>query len=277
MKCNRMGEVLEAVIDAVGYAGIDPGFERNPGVGRAEQLQDKFRQSDRRLAEGLGVTPAPPRPAAPDQPEVQPVSSVLSLDLYEPPAVATRLERTLQAIDGVHSDGDLPLISVLPWSREGDAVSRVGEMIGIPPTGDTPELTLAHEVGHQLDWLLRDEHGTDMTDLKAVIADTTQFRAIRAWLQEAHDALQETPDDEAVKSFAATCAYLLRDREMVARAYAQYVAWRSGDAALLSQIDDDLGADSALVSLRQWLYAEFLPIALQFDMLFERVGWLTRT
>lgn len=86
MKCNRMGEVLEAVIDAVGYAGIDPGFERNPGVGRAEQLQDKFRQSDRRLAEGLGVTPAPPRPAAPDQPEVQPVSSVLSLDLYEPPA-----------------------------------------------------------------------------------------------------------------------------------------------------------------------------------------------
>ena len=95
----------------------------------------------------------------------------------------------------MHSDGDLPLISVLPWSREGDAVSRVGEMIGIPPTGDTPELTLAHEVGHQLDWLLRDEHGTDMTDLKAVIADTTQFRAIRAWLQEAHDALQETPDE----------------------------------------------------------------------------------
>ena len=79
------------------------------------------------------------------------------------------------------------------------------------------------------------------------------------------------------QSFADTCAYLLRDREMVARAYAQYVAWRSGDAALLSQIDDDLGADSALVSLRQWPYAEFLPIALQFDMLFERVGWLTRT
>ena len=56
-----------------------------------------------------------------------------------------------------------------------------------------------------------------------------------------------------------------------------YVAWRSGDAALLSQIDEDLGADSDLVSLRQWPYAEFLPIALQFDMLFERVGWLKRT
>lgn len=34
---------------------------------------------------------------------------------------------------------------------------------------------------------------------------------------------------------------------------------------------------SDLVSLRQWPYAEFLPIALQFDMLFERVGWLKRT
>ncbi len=41
--------------------------------------------------------------------------------------------------------------------------------------------------------------------------------------------------------------------------------------------DDDLGDDSDLVSLRQWPYAEFLPIALQFDMLFERVGWLKRT
>jgi len=57
----------------------------------------------------------------------------------------------------------------------------------------------------------------------------------------------------------------------------QYVAWRSGDAALLSQIDDELGDDSALVQLRQWPYAEFLPIALQFDMLFERVGWLKGT
>lgn len=34
---------------------------------------------------------------------------------------------------------------------------------------------------------------------------------------------------------------------------------------------------SVPASLRQWPYAEFLPIALQFDMLFERVGWLKRT
>ena len=69
-----------------------------------------------------------------------------------------------------------------------------------------------------------------MTDLLsiAVIADTMQFREIRAWLQEANDELRASPDDKVMKALAATCAYLIRDDEMVARAYGQYIAWRSG-------------------------------------------------
>ena len=47
-------------------------------------------------------------------------------------------------------------------------------------------------------------------------------------LQEAYDALRELPDDKALKALAATCAYLLSDEEMVARAYAQYVAGAPG-------------------------------------------------
>ena len=227
---------------------------------------------DRRLAEGLGVTPAPPRPLALDQTEVQPVSAALTLESYqeEAPAVAARLERTLQAIDQVHSDGELPPIPVLPTSRDGDAVSVPGDLIGVDPADPTPELSLAHEVGHQLDWLLRGE-GADMADLIAVISDTTQSRRLRDLRDDAEDAgktdllaLLDEIDD-------------IYDHEKFARAYAQYIAWRSGDEPLLSQIDADLAADSYIVPLRQWPYAEFLPIALQFDMLFERVGWLKRT
>lgn len=260
----------------VGYAGIDPGFERNPGVGRAEQLQDKFRQSDRRLAEGLGVTPTPPRPAASGQPAAQPTSAALSLEPYAQtaPEVAARLERTLRAIDGVHNDGDLPQMPVSTVSLDGVALSVPGKLIGVDPAGDTPELTLAHEVAHQLRWLLR-ERGTDMADLLAVMSDTGRIRDIRAMIQDAKDDYEKTQDAD-MEVLVGLLAYLQDPEEMFVRGYAQYVAWRSGDEALLSQIDAEL-AGSFIVQRRQWPYAEFLPIALQFDMLFERVGWLTRT
>ena len=146
----------------------------------------------------------------------------------------------------------------------------LGDLIGVDPADPTPELSLAHEVGHQLDWLLRGE-GADMADLIAVISDTTQSRRLRDLRDDAEDAgktdllaLLDEIDD-------------IYDREKFARAYAQYVAWRSGDETLLSQIDAALADDLYIASLRQWPYAEFLPIALQFDMLFERVGWLKRT
>ena len=263
----------------VGYAGIDPGFERSPGVGRARQLEDKFRQSDRRLAEGLGVTPTPARPAAPDQPAVQLVSAAFSLEPYEQtaPKVAARLERTLQAIDEVHSDGDLPQMPVITGSVEGSAgMASLGVLVGVDPAKAYPELSLAHEVAHQLEWWLR-KRGADMADLLAVIEDTVPIREARTLLPVANEELQKTPDDEEMKALVAAFAYLGSRREMFARAYAQYVAWRSGDAALLSQIDAELADESFIVQHRQWPYAEFLPIALQFDMLFERVGWLTRT
>ena len=196
-------------------------------------------------------------------------SAALTLESYqeEAPAVAARLERTLQAIDQVHSDGDLPPIPVLPMSRDGDAVAFDGELIGVDPADSTPELSLAHEVGHQLGWLLRGE-GADMADLLAVMNDTKQSRRLRDVAEDAGQtdllALLDEIDD-------------IDDREKFARAYAQYIAWRSGDETLLSQIDAALADDLYIASLRQWPYAEFLPIALQFDMLFERVGWLKRT
>lgn len=67
--------------------------------------------------------------------------------------------------------------------------------------------------------------------------------------------------------------YLTDPIEMFARAYAQYVAWRSGNRSMLAQIDGAL----ARQNLWQWPYKEFLPFIYRFDTLFEEQGWLTRT
>ena len=70
--------------------------------------------------------------------------------------------------------------------------------------------------------------------------------------------------------------YLLDPLEMFTRAYAQYVAWRSGNQTMLGQIDGVL-ARQDLGKLQQWPYADFLPLIHHFDTLFEEQGWLIRT
>ena len=69
---------------------------------------------------------------------------------------------------------------------------------------------------------------------------------------------------------------MLREREMFARAYAQYVAWRSGNETMLGQIDL-IVAQNNPNKLRHWPYADYLPLIYRFDRLFEAQGWLTRT
>ena len=71
--------------------------------------------------------------------------------------------------------------------------------------------------------------------------------------------------------------FLRQRNELFARAYAQYVAWRSGDPVMREQVDEILAAPGK--RLEHWPYEEFLPIVEAFDRLFEgkELGWLTRT
>ena len=52
---------------------------------------------------------------------------------------------------------------------------------------------------------------------------------------------------------------------------------RSGDQTLLGQIDLILRQRYKIERIRQWPYADFLPLIHHFDTLFEEQGWLTRT
>ena len=70
--------------------------------------------------------------------------------------------------------------------------------------------------------------------------------------------------------------YLLDPVEIFARAYSQYISWRSGDDALLSDIDRWMRMQAPGDQLRQWPYEDFLPLIWRFDTLFQSQGWLTR-
>ena len=282
-----------------GFKGIDPGFERNPGIGRMEQLGQQFRRTNRALALAWDVAPGKPTKQHPD---VKPVAAGLDVQLTDPGAKQAA-EDAIDAIGKFHSDGNLPRIEVqdMPasstnlghfWRRRWwDASSGkwIDPHIAIKAPGPQPEMVTAHEIGHFLDYnglpggglssYSSDAAGKRMRLLLQEIKKTDTYKAIaREQRQAKKDAAGATGalklQYEALEEYYL---YLLRPREMFARAYAQYVAWRSGDEMMLRQIDRVLASQNDNEKITQWPYAEFLPFIYRFDTLFEEQGWLTRT
>ena len=292
-----------------GFKGIDPGFERNPGIGRMEQLGQQFRRTNRALALAWDVAPGKPTKQRPD---IKPVADALDVQLTDQ-ATKGAAEAAIDAIGEFQSDGDLPRIEVqdMPpgetslgyfWPRHRDSASGqwVDTHIAINASGAWPEMTTAHEVGHFLD-----HSGLPPAGSYSVVAAENapappprpprQVRLMQLLLREirktkTHQKIVEAQDEAKKNAAASTGAkkkywedweqhfdYLTGPLELFARAYAQYVAWRSGDQALLDQVDGILTHPEKSTRIRQWPYAEFLPFIHRFDTLFEERGWLTRT
>ena len=66
--------------------------------------------------------------------------------------------------------------------------------------------------------------------------------------------------------------YLLDVKELWARSYAQYIAIKSGNKAMLSQLKTQ--QNDILYGERQWSKADFKPIMDEIDKLFKAKGWL---
>jgi hypothetical protein len=69
--------------------------------------------------------------------------------------------------------------------------------------------------------------------------------------------------------------YLTSPEEVWARAYAQYVVHRSGDAELKKQLDKERARKPGIkYNPRQWDDDDFEPVARAMDKLFYKLGWL---
>jgi SPP1 gp7 family putative phage head morphogenesis protein len=166
---------------------------------------------------------------------------------------------------------------------------RSGKPVGIEVNRSAigPRITTAHEVGHFLD--------------HQAIARPGQFAtagspgSMNAQVQSAMASLKTSIDNsDAIKRMNAIKAaggktpdpritiprqyldYAIDDKETFARAYSQYIAVRSKDSAMLSELQvlrSNAVHTSAGVHL-QWEDADFVPIAEAFDRLFRALGWL---
>jgi len=193
------------------------------------------------------------------------------------------------------------------------ANNPAADNIALSTEGDHQATTMAHEVGHWLDHIpLHSDAGTDRPVNRRVHYMSTRaalhsptFSMLGATRSDAGDVpttwqnwwkaisdsteIKELRDRERtgkggyrmsgrVQGSGLTYAgYMLQPHEQWARAYAQYIATRSGDPKMQSEIKDLVSLrgskDNDLQGFSQWTPEEFEPIAKAIDAIIAEKGW----
>ena len=193
----------------------------------------------------------------------------------------------------MHGDGALPVIP-LDERRSGDALgqyrrSALGKAfdITINPEGDHIRMTTAHEIGHFIDfegipgrpWLsLMDRNYRSDPKFAAWVKAVDESEAVKA-LRDRQNQKTAAVAFPSGKSYdypidQKHVKYLLTDVELWARSYAQYIATKSKNPAMLKELVDDMKGDYAAVYHHQWEHNDFAPIESAIDDLFKGLGWI---
>lgn len=235
------------------------------------------------------VAAALPQTAAPG-PAGLPIAPALKLPKRG--ALTDAGKHALGAIAAVHGDGELPVVPVVREAsrkRHGAyfflPLDRSPRKITANPSSDHPELTLVHEIGHFLDHQgLKTGKRTSAGFASPV---DPRFEAFRAAARDSQ-AIQEILRLSKYRAVEVKLksgltiqypidrrylAYLLTPEEVWARAYAQYVALRSGDGRLRAQLDGLRQRLGQIYYPVQWDEADFEPIAAAIDDLMRELGW----
>lgn len=163
------------------------------------------------------------------------------------------------------------------------------QVIRVRPTGPHPELTVAHEMGHYFD---HQAYRTRFSMTKYFAsADHEDFEHFREAVDASHPAqeLRKILEGDTYKNvnpqgetFLLPVRPVLSEyhqgyNELWARAYAQYIALRSGNLRMREQIDTLLSSGNELNRALQWDWEEFIPIAEAIEEVLEAKACLSRS
>lgn len=196
-------------------------------------------------------------------------------------ASETRLEKissdsVVQTIDSIHGDGPLPTLQLNFKKTTGTAngqYSLTDGNIDIFKVGSTP-MTLTHEIGH---WI-------DHKGFKGLIPETgsSGIRSMASYSDLFADFRRVANQSRKIKEIYASQGisqrsidYFTSNHEMFARAYAQYIAKKSGDQKMLELLSMRQGTPTAGARYPdQWDDDDFAPIGEEIEKIFTKVGWI---
>ena len=234
------------------------------------------------------VVPVAPAPRVPEIPptsvapvasdgQSRPVSEALDTSNLKHRDDKQQVQIALNAIDKVHNDGALPKIPIMPGAQRGsygifqfDMFTGKPYKIGIAHRGDHKALTTVHEIGHFLDNSGTQPRWSSQLTIEnnriiQVAKQTNWWTQFRQQVEDFGKSL-----DMPIRLDPKYLAYIRGEKEIFARAYAQFIAVESGDPILLAQLKK-LQDDSFPT---QWSDKDFEPIAEEFRKLFRERGWM---
>lgn len=199
----------------------------------------------------------------------------------------------LSAIDAVHSVSSsvMPRVQVTckPMSGSKRGViycAKNPPQITVSTVGGAPRMTMAHEIGHGIDYHMFGRPGafafgserpgvhTEMDALMHELRSTTTIRDVAA---VAHGAVPSANADARRHA-----QYMMDGREIFARAYAQWITNRSGDPVMHQELHRAQAHDRTYAAMNghnknyQWPDHEFAPVMARFDDLFRSHGLRTQ-
>lgn len=272
-------------------------LRRKPEREQLASAQPPATAADRTGPEQPGGDDATPTPA--DGTAQRAEDLVTGVDARTAHGAAMR--DALAAVGRVHQvpPGMRP-IPLVTEDRPGYQGAYSGRRISVNPRGQAPRLTSVHEIGHFIDhagWGPGGQRfGTDeMIEPGGVLHawwQATQNSAQTGVLQFLREQL---PDGAAlvdrIRSDGTRYTvdvdhryidYLTSHREMFGRAYAQWIAVRSGDPALLEDLEkarDPANGEQVVEGTgflpgypRYWSDEDFEPIAAALDEAFRQLG-----
>jgi hypothetical protein len=137
-----------------------------------------------------------------------------------------------------------------PWGEYLPAEGRISAHANVSPDTPTPLLTSLHEIGHHM------ENELDSKDVDGVIK-----------------AMEDSRKHQFLKGFLSQkdADYHLSRDEIWARAYAQYIAQKSGDHEALTELHSVLSDPSS--SWKQWDKSEWTPIEEAITKALQNKKW----
>lgn len=189
--------------------------------------------------------------------------------------ISSSVKNALSAINNIHSDGRLPVIPVNATGRmkangtfmtSGPFGHMAPHSINIKPSGNHKELSFIHELGHFIDFSAVGRQGTFETlNGSAFTKVLNKIKSSDAYTKLIE--LKTTSTDYRVRDYVK---YLMDERELWARSYAQYIAEKSNNKILLTQLEKNRN----LAFPFQWSETDFKGIKEEIDILFKELGWL---
>jgi hypothetical protein len=203
-------------------------------------------------------------------------------------------DRAMAAIDAVHGDGPLKEIPFVTKITNGSTLAHynpyeAAQQIALEKRTHS-ELSISHEVGHWLDHMAfwRGPGAAQPMNRVDGSAKSRMYAAIaRTWGSygpEFAEFVTAARNSTAIKTIRGDYRlsksgreYLLSEHEMFARAYAQWIAKKSGDPVMLQQVEDDLALTRKGVQANaQWEWDDFDLVGAAISGIFEKKGWLRK-